>query len=415
MTLPARLRKIGPGMLVTAAFIGPGTVTTASRAGLQHGLTLLWAVGFATLATIVLQEMSARLGIVSRTGLGESIRDGVRQPALRAVSITLVLMAILFGNSAYQTGNLTGAAQGLSLITHLPQTPWVLAVGAVVAALLWTATYRVVSNVLVALVVTMSVLFLATALLVGPDIHAIADGLFTMQVPANALGVVVGLIGTTVVPYNLFLHASAVQEHWGPEVQTSEALLESRIDTAVSILLGGLVTGAIVVTGAALSTTLASGAGSGPMAVAGMTGQLAPLLGGTTGRTLFALGLFSAGMTSAITAPLAAAYATAGILGWRADRRSVRFRAVWGGVVLVGVALAAAFGTSPAETILAAQIANGILLPVIAGYLLFAVNRPSVMREHANGIVGNIFGVACVGVATAFGIGLILKNLGLVG
>jgi NRAMP (natural resistance-associated macrophage protein)-like metal ion transporter len=78
------LSGIGPGLLVTAAFIGPGTVTTASRAGAAYGTSLLWAVAFSTLATIVLQEMAARLGLVTRQGLGEAIRGSSSH---RAVSL----------------------------------------------------------------------------------------------------------------------------------------------------------------------------------------------------------------------------------------------------------------------------------------------------------------------------------------
>ena len=102
-------RRFGPGLLVTAAFIGPGTVTTATRAGAAFGFALLWAVGFAIVATIFLQEMSARLGLVTRQGLGEAVRSTFRQRFMRFLSCVLVAAAIGFGNAAYQTGNITGA------------------------------------------------------------------------------------------------------------------------------------------------------------------------------------------------------------------------------------------------------------------------------------------------------------------
>ena len=93
-----RSRRFGPGLLIAAAFIGPGTVTTASVAGARFGFALLWAVLFSVLATVVLQEMSARVGLVSRTGLGECLRSTFRPPALRAVCIVLVISAIGLGN-----------------------------------------------------------------------------------------------------------------------------------------------------------------------------------------------------------------------------------------------------------------------------------------------------------------------------
>jgi len=70
-----KLKAIGPGAVITASFIGPGTVTTATRAGASFGYSILWAVVFSIIATIVLQEMSARLGVISRKGLGEAIHD----------------------------------------------------------------------------------------------------------------------------------------------------------------------------------------------------------------------------------------------------------------------------------------------------------------------------------------------------
>ena len=97
--------KFGPGILVTAAFIGPGTVTTASIAGANYGFALLWALVFSVLATIVLQEMSARLALVTRQGLAQALRNTYRESWLGSASVLLVVAAVGIGNAAYQTGN----------------------------------------------------------------------------------------------------------------------------------------------------------------------------------------------------------------------------------------------------------------------------------------------------------------------
>ena len=99
------IKNLGPGLLVTAAFIGPGTITTASKAGADFGFALIWALVFSIFATIVLQEMCARLGLVSRQGLGESIRATFKNPVARVLTVGLVVGAITFGNAAFQTGN----------------------------------------------------------------------------------------------------------------------------------------------------------------------------------------------------------------------------------------------------------------------------------------------------------------------
>ena len=155
---------------MAAAFIGPGTVTTASVAGAGFGHALLWAIVFSIVATIVLQEMAARLGLVSRQGLGEALRTTFPNRLVRGFSIVLVLAAIGFGNAAFQAGNITGAAIGLETLTNVSPRVWALVVGAAAFALLASGAYKWIERVLMALVGLMSVVFLTTALIVRPDL-----------------------------------------------------------------------------------------------------------------------------------------------------------------------------------------------------------------------------------------------------
>lgn len=99
-----RLEAVGPGALVAAAFIGPGTVTTASVTGARFGYALVWTLAFSIAATIIFQEMSARLGLVSQDGLGEALREQFDHPFLRYGSALLVISAIGIGTAAYEAG-----------------------------------------------------------------------------------------------------------------------------------------------------------------------------------------------------------------------------------------------------------------------------------------------------------------------
>lgn len=387
------LRSIGPGAVVTAAFIGPGTVTTATLAGASFGYALLWALTFSTLATLALQEMSARLGLVTGAGLGEAIREQFSGGG-RVLAVVLVIAAIGLGNAAYETGNLLGAGLGLSGAAGGSTRLWALLIAGLAFALLWTGRYRAIEKAMIAMVVLMSVVFLATAILARPPFLDVLRGMFTPSLPHvdRGLVVAVGLIGTTVVPYNLFLHAAAVRERWnGPE-----DLPVARADLSVAIILGGLVSMAVVVTSAAAL----GGSGGGIASAADMASQLEPLLGAWA-RVFFSAGLFAAGMTSAITAPLAAAYAAAGALGWERDLRSPRLRAVWLIVLLSGAAFTAA-GVRPVPAILFAQVANGVLLPAVALFLLFAVNSAR-MGRYRNGPAANTAGAIVVLVAIGLG------------
>ena len=393
-----RLKNLGPGLLVAAAFVGPGTVTTASVTGAGTGYALLWALVFSIIATMVLQEMSARLGIVSREGLGEALRTTFDNVAVKVAAVILVVAAITIGAAAFQTGNITGAALGLAAVTGITPQIWAVVVGVSAFVLLASGAYRLIERVLVALVIVMSVVFLLTAIIVRPNVGDILAGVFTPGIPSGSLVTVVALIGTTVVTYNFFLHASSVQEKWPESVPTDEALAESRFDTIASIALGGLITLAIIVTGAAAFF----GTGTKIESAGQMAQQLEPLLG-PAAKVFFAIGLFSAGLTSSITAPLAAAYATSGAFGWGRDLRSWRFRAVWAVVLIFGTTLAA-LGTSPVQIIIFAQAANGILLPLIAIFLLIIMNRSDLLGDFKNGIVGNVLGAIVVLVAAGLGI-----------
>ena len=400
MNLIQRLKSVGPGAMVAAAFIGPGTVTTASVTGAQFGYALLWTIAFSIIATIVLQEMSARLGLVSGEGLGEALRERFDSQAVEYVSIFLVVGAIGIGTAAYEAGNILGGAAGLATITGIDSTVWGILMGLVAAALLYTGRYKLIERALVGLVVVMALSFVASAVLIGPDFGAIATG-FVPGVPSGSLYLITGLIGTTIVGYNLFLHASNVQERWsGPD-----DIGHSRTDTILSILVGGVITITIMITAAA-----AFEPGTQISDVGRMAEQLRPLAG-PYAELFFSIGLFAAGFTSATTAPLAGAWATTGALGWDSDMKSTRFRAIWGTIVGVGV-LSVLLGGSPVEIIVFAQVVNGILLPIVAIFLIYAMNQDDLLGEYTNGPVANALGAVVTIIVVWLGVRTLLDVAG---
>ena len=398
-----RIRSIGPAALVTAAFIGPGTVTTCSLAGAGYGYALLWALLFSVIATVVLQEMAARLGIVARKDLGEALHAQFPRGIGRVLSVLLVVSAIGIGNAAYETGNIMGGVLGLeALVGELPlfgqqgiaSRIWGPLTGILAFVLLWFGSYRRVEKILVAMVIVMSILFLTTMVLVAPSPVEILRGMFIPGIPAGSILMVTGLVGTTVVPYNLFLHAATVRERW----KDASGLPEARLDTRVSILLGGLVSISIVITAAAAF----HGTGKEIRDASDLAVQLEPVLGNWA-RGFVAIGLFAAGLTSAITAPLAASYAIGGLLGWPRELKSTRYRSVWIIILATGIVLSA-LGLKPMAVILFAQATNGILLPVIAAYLLWVMNDRRLLGEHRNKQWMNLLGIMVVIITIILGI-----------
>lgn len=398
----AKLKTMGPAAIVTAAFIGPGTVTTASLAGANYGYALLWAMVFSVFATIVLQEMSARLGIVTRKGLGEALREQFDNPVMKYVSIFLVISAIGIGCAAYETGNILGGALGLQAVTGISMNIWGPLMGIGAFILLYSGSYKLVEKFLVGLVVMMSCIFITTAIIVKPDIAMIAKGLVP-SVPEGSVFIVIALIGTTVVPYNLFLHSSAVQERW----KDASGIKESKADIMVSMILGGLISMSVIVTASAAFF----GTGISISNAGNMAQQLEPLLG-PWAKNIFAFGLFSAGLSSAVTAPLAAAYATAGALGWEKDMKDKKFRTIWMLVLGIGIVFSA-IGLKPLSAIIFAQAANGIMLPIVAIFLLYVMNNKSRLKEYVNSNTSNILGVIVVLVAIGLGLKSLAKVFGL--
>jgi manganese transport protein len=374
-------------------------------AGARFGYALLWALAFSVVATIVLQEMSARLGLVTREGLGEALHKTVTHPSARILVTILIVSAITLGNAAFQMGNITGAAIGLEALSSVSRSAWALVVGVTAFALLALGSYRWLERILMVMVGVMSVVFLTTAIVVRPSLSGVFWGIAVPTIPPGSLLTIIALIGTTVVPYNLFLHASVVREKWPREAGVDQALQGSRLDSLISISLGGLVTLAVVVTAAAFFER-----GSQIDSAAKMAEQLQPLLG-PVAHYFFATGLLAAGLTSAVTAPLAAAYATAGALNWPRGLKTRRFQAVWAAIVIAGTVLAM-IGREPVAAIVFAQAANGILLPVIAVFLLIAVNRSELLGRYKNGIAANLLGGSVVLIASGLGVFQLLRVFG---
>ena len=395
-------QHFGPGAMVAAAFIGPGNVTTATLAGGNFGFTLLWAVAFSVIATLVLQEMTCRLGVVGQLGLGDAIIQKTQSRGLYIPAAALVICAIFIGNAAYEAGNITGAAVGLPTFSVMDINLWGVFIGAVAFLLLASGKFRLIEHVLVGLVVCMALVFVGTAVVVAPPFLEILKGLITPTLPENGILVIIGLIGTTVVPYNLFLHAATLKRHAADGV----TLAEARRDITISVLGGGLITLCIVITAAAAL----HGSGAPVVSLNDLAPTLQPLLGDSS-STFLAIGFLAAGLSSAITAPLAAAYAVTEIVQLRPELKNRVFRWTWQSVIIAGV-LFASLSLKPLQLILLAQIANGALLPVIALFILWVSNDKTLLREHSNNRIQNLLGCAVVGITLVLGLRSILLATG---
>ena len=391
-----RIKEVGPGAVVAAAFIGPGTVTSCFTSGASYGTTLLWAILFSTISVIIMQTMSSRLGIVTQKGLGEALRTKFTSKAARILLAILVIAAIFIGNVAYETGNVSGSILGVQAIsTALDNGTWkiilALVLGVTAFILLFSGSYKYIEKFLTGLVVIMGLIFLVCAFASKPNWGAVLKGLFVPSAPdGSSWMTIAALMGTTVVPYNIYLHASSSAKKWkNPE----EDIKTSNLDSILAIGLGGIISMAIIICASLLVGNPAADIANGK----NMALSLSPLLG-SWATVIFGIGLFAAGFSSTITAPLSAAFACSGILGWGEDMKAWRFKIIWIIVLTFGIIATCTLGSSPAEIILFAQAANAFLLPITGVLLLIACNNKKLMGEYKNGIVINVLAIIVIGV-----------------
>jgi len=394
------IKNIGPGTLIAAAFIGPGTVTVCTIAGAQFGFSLLWAMLLSIVATIVLQEMAARVGIITQKELATIIKEQIPSPLIRNLAILLILGAVVVGNAAYEAGNISGAALGISAIFDRSEVGlFPIVIGIIAFVLLFIGNYKILERSLIILVVIMSFSFILTAIITKPDIIQMMKGLLVPSMPDNSILVIIGLIGTTVVPYNLFLHTALVKEKWKHE----RDLPLARKDIIISVVLGGVVSLSIMVAAASIK-------GEGIKNVVDLAKGLQPLYGNIANYFL-GIGLFAAGITSAITAPLAAAYVARGCFGWENSLKHLKFRLVWMIILLLGV-LFSLLNFKPIQIITFAQVANGLLLPVVALFLLWVVNKTVVLGVYKNKTFQNVMAAIIILITILLGTKGIISALG---
>ena len=393
-----RIKNIGPGALVAAAFIGPGTVTSCSTSGANYGNTLLWAMLLSVISVIIMQSMAARLGIVSKMGLGQALRTKFQSKVARILLAILVIAAVFVGNIAYETGNISGSVLGVQAAIPAANNTTAkiilaIVIGIVAFVLLWSGSYKYIEKFLTALVVIMGVVFFICAFAAKPDWGDVIKGMFGFQVPdGSSWMTIAALMGTTVVPYNIYLHASSASKKWSEGEDVADGLANSRLDSILSIGLGGLISMAIIIcAGATIHVTGGEIKSGGDMAAA-----LQPLLG-SWATVMFGIGLFAAGISSALTAPLAAAFASTGILGWDEDLKNKKFKIFWIIVLAFGIFATCVLGASPTEIILFAQAANAFLLPVTGILLLIVANDKNIMKDYNNKLWFNILAVLVIG------------------
>ena len=386
-------KNIGPGIIVTSAFIGPGTVTLCILSGIEFGYSLIWCIIFSIIATCYLQEISSRLGIISRKGLSEIITD-IDNNFIRKIAVSFIFLSLFIGNTAYESGNISGTSMGLETFIgssslnifnyEINLNP--IFIGFILILIVGNGSYKVFEKFLLILVSIMSLTFIFLAIISKPKINDLLNGLVP-SVDDNNFIYVIGLIGTTVVPYNLFLHSYVSKNKW----KNRDDYKNSIFDTIISIVFGGIISLSIIITSASAHNLF------NPTEIKNavdLGSQISPILGNSS-KYFISIGLFCAGITSSITAPIATSYALSGIFKYKPKWEDPSFKKISYTVIIIGV-LFSSLSYQPIVIIKFAQFINGLFLPLIAGFLLWSINKKKIMGDFTNSDRYNLLGIIII-------------------
>ena len=374
-----KVKAAGPAAVITSAFIGPGTITTSTIAGANFGYALLWSVVFSGFSLIVIMNMASRLGIGGRKNIIEGATDLLPNSNVWKIFIALFI-AVAIGLTAlgFEAGNIIGATTGLSDILGIEVWLAGLVIGILSAAAIWFSTPSIIELIMKAFVALMGIIFLVTAIIVGPDLGALFAG-FIPSVPDGALVTTVALIGTTIIGINLVFHSIAATDKWDKESDIED----SKFDTNVNVSLGVVMTLAVIIT----TSAVLFGTGTEVNSPIVFAQALEPVLG-TWARSFAALGLVLAGLSSAIATPYMTGVIFGKVFNWKSD--SINPKLVAMVAVVFGTVLAMQ-GQRPTQIIVFAQATSGVFLPFISLLFVLAANSKK-LGKFKNTTTQNVLG-----------------------
>jgi Mn2+/Fe2+ NRAMP family transporter len=371
---------LGPGIITANVDNDAGGIATYSIAGAHFGYSLLWTLVPITIALIVVQEMSARLGAITGKGLGELIRENY---GLRATFYLLVALLVTdIGNTVAEFAGWAAALEifGIPRFVSVP-------IGAfVVWWIVVKGNYKSVEKVFL-IACTIYLTYILSALFAKPVWKDVLKQTFEPRIESSAAWIlmIIGLVGTTIAPWmQFYLQASIVEKRIGPE----EYKL-SRWDVIVGCLFAAVVAFFIVVAcGATLFPKGIRIEGAEQAAIA-----LEPLAG-KWAKTLFAFGLANASLFAASILPLATAYSICEGLGFEAGvsktwSEAPQFNTLYTSMIVIGAGVILIPGVPLFPVLFLSQVLNGLLLPFVLVFMCLLINRKDLMGEHVNGRVWN--------------------------
>ena len=391
----SRLRRLlalpGPGVITGAADDDPGGIATYSITGARTGYSLLWTTLLSLPLNGAVQDMCARIGLVTGEGLAAALKRRYHR------NVLLALVCLLFvANTANIGADVAAVASGVDLLTGLPQSAVVIPVGIAIALGEIIIPYRLFATYLKLLTLVLFA-YLIDAFVTGPDWSAALRGTFVPHISFDAafFTTVVAIFGTTISPYLFFWQTSEEVEelHERHETHATEPeIRRAQLDVDAGMLLAHLVAYFIILTTAA---TLYQAGGSDITSAREAAEALRPLAGNAA-TVLFAIGFIGTGLLSIPVLAGSAAYAVAEVFDWKegleeSPRQAPQFYVVIAIASLVGLAIAVS-GVGAIEALFVSAVINGVAAPVLIATILAVSNDGVLLGHHRNGRLSNLFG-----------------------
>ena len=301
------LRFLGPGFLITVGFIDPGNWATNIAGGVEFGYELLWVITLSTLMLILIQNMSARIGIVTGKSLAVNIKDEFRGSISALIGITIVLACI-----ATDVAELLGGAIGFKLLFGFPL--WLGAIITVLVEVFFIVTqrYHRLEKIIIGFLGIIAFCYVIELFIVHPNWGNVFPHLFIPMINNKSIYIAMGILGAVVMPHNIFLHSNVIHSRdWGKTEEEKKSLIKfEKIDTTISMLLGWVVNSSMIIVAAAVFFKF----GVKIASIEQASKTLIPLAGSLSGL-LFAIALLFAGISSSITSSMAEVNVITGFLG----------------------------------------------------------------------------------------------------
>jgi Mn2+/Fe2+ NRAMP family transporter len=393
------LAILGPGIITGSVDNDAGGITTYSLAGAIYGYGLIWTLIPSFIVLVIIQEMNARMGIVTGKGLADLIRENAGMKITFFIFLGLLFSGI--GNTTTEFAGVAGSMEvfGVSKYISVP----------VVAIMVWIlvvkGTYKIAERIF--LIFSMSLLtYIVSALMGKPDWSEIGSSIISPKFDMNtkSIAMVIGLVGTTIAPWMQFYMQSSVIEK-GLKMQNYKYTL---IDIIVGCIITVVVAFFIIV--ACASTLHPNGIIINEAKDAALS--LRPLAGNIASQ-VFAFGLFVASIFSATILPLATAFFVCEAFGFESgiDKKwddAKEFYILYTGILIISAAIILIPGAPLIAISLWSQVANGVLLPVVLISMILLINNKKIMGIHVNKPLGNIIGWSAVVVLVGLSLTLIV-------